>query len=194
MTQQDFPINADQALLATDAVYNTLRNWYFNSGGYPILDIMSDDAEKGSTSSDQASTVGPYNTFSITPTQDGLDRWWSTLYEGIKYANVVIVKVPDIDMDEGLKNQYLGEARFLRALYYFDLVRAWGGVPIITTLTPDLKTLRSTKDETYQFIIDDLKSAIDNLPEQSALSPANYGHATKGAAEAPAREGVFIRK
>lgn len=184
LTQQDFPINADQALLATNACYSTLRNWYFSSGGYPILDIMSDDAEKGSNPSDQASTVGPYNTFSITPTQDGLDRWWSALYEGIKYANVVIVKVPDIAMDEGLKNQYVGEAKFLRALYYFDLVRAWGGVPIITTLTPDLKTPRSTKDETYQLIIDDLKFAVDNLPLQSALTGADYGHATKGAAEA----------
>ncbi|MBA3648416.1 MAG: RagB/SusD family nutrient uptake outer membrane protein [Chitinophagales bacterium] len=183
LTQQNFPENADEALLATNAVYNTLRNWYFNSGGYPILDIMSDDANKGSNPSDQASTIGPYDNFTITTSQDGLDRWWNALYEGIKRANVVIEKVPAIQMDEGLKNRYIAEAKFLRALYYFDLVRAWGGVPLITSITPPLTLARSSREETYSLIEADLLFAIDHLFDKTQYSPPDIGRATKGSAQ-----------
>ena len=184
LTQATFPVTASDALLATNAVYSTLREWHYHSGGYPILDIMSDDAAKGSNPNDQLGTVGSYNTFRITTTQDGLDRWWATLYEGIKMANVVIEKVPAIEMDTVLKSRYLGEARFLRGLYYFDLVRAWGGVPKVTSINPPLKLTRSTKDEIYQLIEEDLLYAIDRLVEKSALPVTDYGRATKGAAKA----------
>lgn len=185
LTQENFPETADDALLATNAVYNTLRNWFYHAGGYPILDIMSDDAHKGSNPSDQANTVGPYDDFSISTSQDGLSRWWSALYEGIKRANVVIEKVPEISMDdETLQDRYVAEARFLRGLYYFDLVRAWGGVPIITSTAPELNLPRSSRDEVYALIKDDLLFAVDHLPEKTALNPADYGRATKGAAEA----------
>src|ERR1041385_9357582 len=80
LTQNDFPVNADQALLATNTCYHTLRNWSYHSGGYPILDIMSDDARKGSNPTDQLTTVGPFDNFTMTTSQDGLDRWWNALY------------------------------------------------------------------------------------------------------------------
>ena len=138
LTQTSFPVTSSDALQATNAVYVAVRNWYYNSGGYPILDIMSDDAYKGSNTNDQLSTVGVYDNFTFNTTGDGLDRWWATLYQGIKWANVVIEKVSVIDMDTTLRSRYVGEARFLRGLYYFDLVRAWGGVPIVTTTDPPL--------------------------------------------------------
>ncbi len=184
LTQQNFPTTSDQALLATNAAYGALRNWYYSSGGYPILDIMSDDAVKGSNSSDQAANLNPYNDFTISPTQDGLDRWWNALYAGVKLTNVVIEKVPLIDMDPSVRDEYIAQASFLRALYYFDLVRAWGGVPLITTTTPDLNVPRSSADETYQLIISDLNFAISHLPLESELQPDDEGRATIGAAEA----------
>ncbi|NJK87540.1 MAG: hypothetical protein HC906_17720 [Bacteroidales bacterium] len=112
LTQESFPVTANDALLSTNQVYVTLREWYYHSGGYPILDIMSDDALKGSNPNDQLPTVGPYNSFTHTTTQDGLDRWWATLYKGIKRANVVIERVPLIQLDENIKNRYLAEAGF----------------------------------------------------------------------------------
>ncbi|MBK9730053.1 MAG: RagB/SusD family nutrient uptake outer membrane protein [Chitinophagaceae bacterium] len=184
LTQENFPQTADDALLATNAVYNTLRNWSYHSGGYPILDIMSDDAHKGSNPSDQANNIGPYDDFTMSTSQEPLGAWWNSLYEGIKRANVVIEKVPDISMDETLRNRYIGEAKFLRALFYFDLVRAWGGVPIVTSTVPELKLPRASKEEIYDLIINDLLNAIDNLPEKTSLNPADYGRATKGAATA----------
>jgi hypothetical protein len=184
LTQESFPQSASDALLATNAVYSSIRDWSYHAGGYPILDVMSDDSHKGSNPNDQLTTLGPYDNFKFTATGDGLDRWWSTLYEGIKRANVVIEKVPSIVMDEPVKAQCLGEARFLRAVYYFDLVRAWGGVPIVTTVTPPLKLVRATKEEVYQLIVEDLGYAITNLPLRSAQSLVDRGRASKGAAQA----------
>ncbi|MDQ3535407.1 MAG: RagB/SusD family nutrient uptake outer membrane protein [Bacteroidota bacterium] len=183
-TQESFPTTEDDALLATNAVYSTLRSWSYHSGGYPILDIMSDDAHKGSNPDDQRAILGPYDTFTFTTTQDPLDNWWNTLYEGIKRANVVIEYVQSISMNENLRTRSLGEARFLRALYYFDLVRAWGGVPIVETTTPPLTLARSSEAEVYILIVNDLLISIENLREKSELPAADLGRATKGAARA----------
>jgi hypothetical protein len=183
LTQASFPTSQSDALLATNAVYATLRDWDYNSGGYPILDIMSDDAYKGSNTNDQISTVGPYDNFTMNSTQDGLDRWWASLYQGIKRANVVIEKVPAIKMDTVLRNRYLAEARFLRGLYYFDLVRAWGGVPIVTDLNPPVKLARSTKEEVYGLVKSDLLYSIQYLTLKTSQPSADAGRATKEAAE-----------
>jgi hypothetical protein len=117
LTQASFPTSGSDALLATNAAYSTLRNWHFHSGGFPILDIMSDDALKGSNPNDASSTVGPYDSFTHSPTQDGLDRWWAALYQGIRRTNVVIEKVPAVAMPTSLRERYVAEAKFLRALY-----------------------------------------------------------------------------
>ncbi len=184
MTQESFPVSASDALLATNAIYTTTREWYYHSGGYPILDIMSDDARKGSNPADQVATVGPYDTFKITTTQDGLDRWWNQLYVGIKRANVVLEKVPLIAMDTALQTRYLAEAHFLRGLFYFDMVRAWGGVPIVTTTNPPLKLGRSTEAETFNLVITDLEFAESHLPLRGGYTGSDMGRATQGAAQA----------
>jgi hypothetical protein len=184
LTQASFPATSQDALQATNAVYAAVRDWYYNSGGYPILDIMSDDSYKGSNTNDQLSTVGAYDNFTFNTTGDGLDRWWATLYQGIKWANVVIEKVSVISMDTTLRNRYVGEARFLRGLFYFDLVRAWGGVPEVTTVNPPLHQGRATTDEIYTLIVSDLQYADTHLPKKSELGSTDQGRATSGAAEA----------
>jgi starch-binding outer membrane protein, SusD/RagB family len=184
LTQEAFPINQGDAQLATNAAYSTLRDWIYHSGGFPIPDIMSDDAHKGSNPNDGLNTVGPYNNFTHTTTQDGLDRWWAALYQGIKRANVVIEKVPEIEMDNDLKSRFIGEARFLRGLYYFDLVRAWGGVPLVTTTVVPLQVPRASIEEVYELVEQDLLFAVSNLPEKSGYSSNDLGRASKGAAKA----------
>ncbi len=184
LTQDSFPTSASDALLATNAVYSTTRNWNFNSGGFPIMDVMSDDAHKGSNPNDQLPNVGPYDNFTFTTTADGLDRWWATLYEGIKRANVVIEKVETITMDAELKTRYIAEARFLRGLFYFDLVRAWGDVPLAISSTPPLKLAKSDKSLIYELIVGDFIFAKDNLPLKSEYPEEELGRATQGAAKA----------
>lgn len=184
LTQEAFPTTQEDALQATNAVYSTLRDWHFHSGGFPILDFMSDDAHKGSNPNDGINTLGPYEDFTHSPTQDGLDRWWNALYQGIRRANIVLERVPPIEMEPQLKSRFLGEAGFLRALYYFDLVRAFGGVPLVTSVEPDLEVPRSSAAEIYALIEQDLQFAIENLPLKSSYGPNDLGRATKGAAQA----------
>lgn len=194
MTQEAFPTTPSDALMATNAAYATLRGWLYHSGGFPILDIMSDDTHKGSNPNDQLNTVGPYDNFTITPTQDGLDRWWAALYEGIKRANVVIEKVPLIQMDTNLRGRYVAEARFLRGLYYFDLVRAWGGVPLVLNTTPPLKLPRATAQEVYAQIEKDFLFAAARLPEKGQYNSQDLGRASKGAAKAFLAKMYLFRK
>lgn len=184
LTQEAFPTTPDDALQSTNAVYATLRNWHYHSGGFPILDIMSDDAHKGSSPDDAANTIGPYDDFTHSPTQDGLDRWWNALYQGIRRANIVIEKVPAINMNENIKSRYIAEARFLRGLYYFDLVRAYGGVPLVTDVNPALEVERAPASAIYELIETDLQFAEENLPLKSAYGGDDLGRATKGAAQA----------
>jgi starch-binding outer membrane protein, SusD/RagB family len=184
LTQANFPSTEGDALLATNAVYNTFRESNFNSGLFPLTDIMSDDANKGSNPDDAAFSVGPFDRFEHIKTEGAILRWWNTLYKAVRRANVVIEKVPAIDMDETLRNRYVGEARFLRAVFYFDLVRAWGGVPLLVSVDPQVLP-RSSKEDVYKFIEDDLLFAINNLPAKPDYgSSANLGRATKGAAQA----------
>jgi hypothetical protein len=184
LTQQSFPVSPSDALLATNATYEAIREWSYNAGGFPIFDIMSDDARKGSNPGDAAATVGPYDSFTHTPTQEGLSSYWNGLYVGVKRANVVIEKISSITMDENLKTRYIAEAKFIRGLIYFDFVRSWGGVPLVTTTDPPLKLQRSSAEEVYALIIQDLTFAMDNLPLKSGYQGANLGRATKGAAQA----------
>ena len=182
-TEDVFLKNEQDALLATTAIYNIFLDWNYHSGGYPILDIMSDDAYKGSNFSDGGS-VALFNTFQFTPSAGDISRWYSALYKGVRRANIVIENVPSITMDEDLKKRSLGEARFLRALFYFDLVRAFGDLPKITNASPERKLPRSPKEEIYtELIVPDLLVAIDNLPEKSEYQSTDAGRATKGAAK-----------
>lgn len=182
LTQATFPTSASDALLAVNATYGTMLDIGYHSGTFPILDIMSDDARKGSNPTDASSEIGPYDNFTFPKTQAALRAWWSTLYQGIKRANVVIEKVPTIEMDIALRQRYIAEAKFLRGLFYFDLVRAWGDVPLVTALNPPTKMVRSPKAEVYKQIESDLLDALTDLDEKSDQPSTQLGRATKGAA------------
>lgn len=182
LTEVLFLTNADDAKLATNAIYSSMREWNFFSGGYPILDIMSDDAVKGSNPGD-AAALNLFDNFQFTASVGDLSRWYSALYKSIRRANVVIERVPGITMDENLKNRYIAEARFFRAFFYFQLVKAFGDVPKVTSLNPPNDLIRTDKDEIYEeVIIPDLLFAIEYLPEKDEYPSSDMGRATKGAA------------
>lgn len=97
---------------------------------------------------------------------------WVAIYNAINRANHVITKVPLVNdplLTTALKNQYIGEAKFLRALAYFDLARAWGGVQIILEPTASLQNTpqvkRSTLAQTYAQVLKDLEDAEPLLPD-----------------------------
>jgi hypothetical protein len=102
---------------------------------------------------------------------------WQMQFVGISRCNVVIGKIKNtnVSMPADTKKRILGEAYFLRAFYYFQLARYYGGVPIITEETNlnEFKNIRSSLAETYQRVIDDFKVAVDNLPATNEAGRAN---------------------
>src|SRR6476660_8732708 len=130
--ESEFYQTQAQAVLAINAAYQPLafstsqnRLWVFG-------DVASDDAEKGGDPGDQAD-IGLIDQFNITPINGNLEYQWAILYEGITRANIVLAKVPSIQMDAALKDRILAEAKALRAFYYFNLVIIFGDVPLVTT-------------------------------------------------------------
>ncbi|UCS92201.1 RagB/SusD family nutrient uptake outer membrane protein [Echinicola marina] len=108
---------------------------------------------------------------------------WQRNYSGIARANTAIINIPAIDMDEVIRDRLVGEAKFLRALYYFNLVRFHGGVPLILKLesVEDALGPRASESEVYEQIVQDLSDAELTLP--SSYTDKDIGRATKGAAK-----------
>ncbi|MDF9830933.1 RagB/SusD family nutrient uptake outer membrane protein [Parabacteroides sp. PF5-6] len=112
------------------------------------------------------------------------ETMWKEHYDGINKANLAIKRIPDTpEITEADKNSLLGEAYFLRALYYFNLVRWFGDIPLLTTPTEKLQELevyRESQELVYQQIVNDLQFAVNNLPD----TPRQTGRAGKVAAKA----------
>ncbi len=177
---------ADHAIWATNAVYNQLRTW--DVIAFPFLamtDIVSDDATKGSFPAD-AQRLSTFDDFTYGPSfPEEIRLAWRGYYRGVFRANTAIEGIAKVQMNEQLKNRLIGECKFLRAHYYFYLVRWFGDIPLITRPLVESEYYnqpRAPKAEVYNLIIQDLKDAIEVLPEKSQYPSADLGRATKGAA------------
>ncbi|HEX7847431.1 MAG TPA: RagB/SusD family nutrient uptake outer membrane protein, partial [Chitinophagaceae bacterium] len=183
------------ASLLVGGVYNTLYLGGFGPTTVGFLweltnDIASDDADKGSTAGDfNSGGVGDVDNFIHTPTNGIFNNIWRGHYNAIVAANKAIEVLDKSEIDAAVKNRLLGETRFLRGLFYFNLVRFFGGVPKIVTVIPpdkgndDIVHTRATAAEIYAQIITDLQFAVDNLPMKGDAA-TQVGRATKGAAQA----------
>lgn len=169
-------------------VYNTM--WEGNMHGFSYVgmtNIASDDADKGSNPDDGKPTYGALDNLTMDPNVSNLNDVWSGYYLGIARANQAEAALEAGSLEETLKNQLLGEVRFLRAYFYFNLVRFFGSVPKIDkVLTPAEASsatyqTKASPDTIYQFIISDLEFALTHLAIKGAATTA-VGRATKGAA------------
>jgi hypothetical protein len=180
------------AIQATNGIYAQLRS--YNVHVFPwlgITDIASDEADKGSTPTD-ASFFLDLKNYTATPSSQGtsvlLDAYWIGQYVGVNRANLVVSNVPSVPGISGsLKARLLGEARFLRAYFYFNLVRTFGGVPLILNIDSAAQNNlahRASAAAVYAQIEADLNYADANLPLKSGYSASDLGRITKGAAQA----------
>lgn len=183
LTSDSFFQTEEHAVQATNAVYNLLRDWEVHVFSYiGLTDIVSDDADKGSTPTD-ATFLLEIDNFTFDDGNVTFLNVWSGYYRGIYRANLALQGIPQIpSMDEGLRERLIGENKFLRAYFYFKLVRWFGGVPLFTEpLAPDeFKQGRSTTQEVYDLIVRDLNEAAEVLPER--YTGGNIGRVTEGAA------------
>jgi hypothetical protein len=185
LTYDTFFETADHAIWATNAVYQQYRSWEMCA--FPwigITDIISDDADKGSTETD-ALYMQELDDFTFNSTNTAISGAWVGHYRAIFRANLAIDNIPGIDMDPALRDRLVGEAKFLRSYAYFRLVQWFGDIPLVDHILSDdqyYNQSRTPKEEVYNFIENDLLEAINVLPEKSKYASADLGRVTKGAA------------
>ena len=111
---------------------------------------------------------------------------WANYNNGVYRCNLVLDQIDDASFDTQLKNQYKGEAMFIRAFTYFNMYQIWGGVPTTrktVTITEALQIGRSSGEEMYEFIAGDLEYIINENLLPSTYDSKNTGRATMGAAK-----------
>lgn len=198
----DYYTTWQAALENVNAAYTPLA-WEYQGTYYAewfIGDIVSDDALKGGQyiQSDMADVYDMENWKTQTD-NELLLQYYRAKYQGIQRCNLVLERVPGMDSElfdeeeyqcvDGLQERIIGEAYFLRAFYYFQLVRVYGGVPLVLNnlLTDaDWQQPRATAEAVYDQIVADLTEANKRLwlRSDSRFADTDMGRATKGAAQA----------
>lgn len=201
VTEEEIRNNPGAATDLVNGVYNILWIGGFepdvNSLQYIVMtEIASDNGDKGS-SPDDYQAAKEIDDFTLDARNGIVSNVWKGHYQAIARANQALDKIPLSPLEAAKKNALLGEVRFLRGYFYFNLVRFYGGVPKIDRVpqaseaNSDEFQTRASVDTIYQFIIDDLTFAADNLPAKGATPT---GRATKGAAQGLLAKVYLYRK
>lgn len=180
----NFYRTAEDMLNAVNAAYATLHsNGQYNVALYAIGEVPSDNTEI--LDAQAGINISQIDAFTTLSNNGILSDIWNDHYKGILACNAVIDRIPAIEMDETLKARYVGECLFLRSLMYFNIVRTFGDVPLVTKEIVDVQEgyafPRSPKETVYEQLIADLEEATSLLP--NSYANADVGRATAGAAK-----------
>ena len=172
------------------AMYNTSQT-YAGLTSLPWIDfnsIRDDDAQKGSSTTDGAEINAEFETFKYTKDDWATDTYWNDHYYLIGQANQLLYTADSLKLTGDLVNRHLGEAYFMRAFSFFELVKAYGDVPLInfyyTTAAAGIRP-KSPAATIYALIDSDLAKASQYLPVSwvdATGANAYPGRLTKGAA------------
>lgn len=181
----NFWVTPEDAVSAVNGAYQPLQWPKLYNLRMWTTDIWAGNSLVGAGGgTDGIETQDIANFVTTTDNAAALDIWRGPA-PGILRCNLILQNVPGMQMEESLKNRIIGEAKFLRATYYFILVRLFGDVPMITvpqTPSSDLRPARTSKEQVYQLIIEDYTEAINLLPSKTTYSGSDVGRASKGAA------------
>lgn len=166
--------------------YLTCGGWWQINTVWLLSEMCSDDAWMGNTTQSQSDYISLAHYQGNGASNGPISNFWQYRYKGIFACNVGIERISEVDTeDTETKERLVAEARFLRGYFYFELVRNFGGVPIITTMLMPGETegiTRASADSTYAFIEADLLAAAEVLPQRSEYAADDMGRATRGAA------------
>ncbi len=180
ITQDNYYKTPEQAESAINGLYPTLR-FFTSSAGYGENQWVSLELLVGhAMTNGQSDRNRQFIAHTAGSEHPAFRDFWNNLYYGISNANVAIANIPKIDMDEARKNRLLGQAYFLRAFYYYHLVRLYGDVPLITepvnASSPELYPDRDPAEAVYDLIVSDLKTAEQSgLPNTDASGRVSLG-------------------
>jgi starch-binding outer membrane protein, SusD/RagB family len=180
-TVENFWRTENDAVAGVNAVYSTLHRGAI-SRWMPFYYIIRSD--EGKSTSPATEIVNNMDQFIVTDYNFwGAYDIWKDIYVGVFRANQVLDHVPSIAMDETTKQRILGEAKFLRGLFYYNLASLWGNVPLMLyASTPNDKPETSSMQEVWAQVEKDLTEAAAVLP--TTYGATDLGRATKGAAYA----------
>lgn len=167
--------------------YNAITNyeWWQVERVWILSDMCTDDYWMGNTSQPQEEYISLAHYQGVGQSNGSISDFWQYRYKGILRCNIALDRIPGVMMDEAKKARYIAEAKFLRAYFYFELVKNFGGVPIVDGfLMPEQVSgiTRSSAEDCYAFIAKDLSEAAADLPARSSLTSSEVGRATSGAA------------
>ncbi|REG96451.1 RagB/SusD family nutrient uptake outer membrane protein [Flavobacterium aquicola] len=185
-TAGNFWLNQDHAIEGTNAIYNSLLiDGYYMRMTPALSDGRGDDFTADSPWPD----LGQVANFTILPTSGPVQWMWSAYYQCVFRSNQVLGNVPNIQMDQALKDRCLGQAYFLRGLSYFNLVTNFQKVPLILTVpatSKDRYPATASEEAIWNQIISDFQNAQKLLPVSygnvTGPDKGQLGRATKGAA------------
>ncbi|PTR01509.1 SusD-like starch-binding protein associating with outer membrane [Mucilaginibacter yixingensis] len=193
ITEQNFYKSSGDAEAAAVGIYDAAQA--LSTQAPVAFDAASDLATA------QLINFSPFSQHGITVDNATVALYWQNNYVGIGRCNDVLKNVPGIDANlfiAGQKERILGEAYFMRAYFYFNLLKAFGGVPLVTvpysSFNDDFTIARSSSDQTYDQIIADLKLAETNLPVSYPNNVDTRGRATQGGAKALMAKVYLARK
>lgn len=176
-----------------NSIYSKYLDWNLSSFSWiGVTSIISDNADKGSDPGDSGTDKDKMDALTFSATTPSFNEQWNSNYQALNRANQALDILPQLDsVDTDLKERLIGESKFLRALTYFQLVRMFGGVPIVDHVPEagnekdeGMTMTRKSEDEVYDFIEDDLDDAQDALPDKGEYGSNDAGRASIGAAYA----------
>ncbi|GEP51145.1 membrane protein [Flavobacterium noncentrifugens] len=176
ISEEQFFNNDSDILGAVIAIYDGLQAVPLRE--FTLTEMRSDNAKSNLGEGE----FKQLETFEVQPTNSVVNDYWSANYNVIYRANVVLKNI-DVMADQAKKLNYIGEAKFARALSHFNLVRAFGDIPVIDKVIgigDKSYFAKSPAAAAYALIESDLKEAIENLPLKSATT---FGRASKQAAQ-----------
>lgn len=172
------------------------QDWWQTDFFWMVGDICSDDAFKGNSNEGDQRDFGNLANFNITSSNEWLDSKWRYTYQGIFRCNLAISRIPEAPITDEEINVFVSEAKFLRAVFYFELVKNWGGVPLLTEAisVTEANLEKSSEDDIWAQIENDLYDVLDYLPSKSQLASTDKGRATKEAAIAYLAKAALYQK
>lgn len=190
VSYENFWNTEDDAKLAVNSLYNEMKASEMFSRGFFWYINASDDMITGRIKAD----ADNIKNFVCTGDEGYTKYMYEAAFKVIRRANDILKNVPEMNIDENLKNRMLGEAYFMRGFHYFWLAHTYGddgqngGIPIVTVDNMEAPAgsyeRPSSVVENYEQIVQDLNTAAELLPLFTEMSGADYGRAHKDAAYA----------
>lgn len=188
-TEQTFYKTPNDAYKALVGAYDGLQRVWADGVALPLAaEILSDNTFGGTGNSDGFGfqLLDEFDKLRSPSDQNIFGANWIAYYKAIYRCNMLLGKMDQVDFkgDEALRTRYTAEARFIRGYLYFDMVRLWGSIPLLTA--PSTENLpQASAEDVYKVITEDFLYAAENLPAEARPSQAaaNFGRVTKWAAE-----------